>query len=744
MGAPAALDRGDWARRVLLGAVTALIVARPLVAGEDPGRLHSPEAISGVVLNLLWMIVAILGAVWFARSPRAASNRWTIPAGLAAVAVFVGVSAAVAHCYHHPAWLIFWEWATLPVIFLLTRELGSDADPADDSAGGLLAAVLASAVSLGAFGIYQSCADAAGLPDPEAVVESNPMPAPDADYLGQPASPTAHPVCRGTFARPETLIAVLLLTVPAMIVFGRRERGWRSRAGLGVAALMVVALVLGARDFHRLGGVERLSAAWKTGLEMIRAHPLVGVGPGNFDRQSPRVQPSNLSEILSDPSNAWLELGATAGLFAVLALGVAAGWTMFQIGRRAETPASVESEAPASTPRWEFYLGGVFGLLLGLFLRLVDLPASDEPQAIVGMGAAAVGRALVWFLVLALLEAVDWRTAARRRALLAGLVLVLLFGLISGAAIVPAVSQWFWAIAGIALSGSLALSPAEPRQRLIRWIAVPVLSVLALVFFATACSPIVDSALAMAEARRQARQYPRFLEAAKRATPGPDKKRRAQETVSHIDKRIHQALINAAAADRHDITPELESAEWFYELWKMAPNVNQELGIHHARQAQALDPMGTKPLIRELQLRLLFAGLDTRHFQPKDRTDQKLIEHVARLRRDNFREARRLIEEIAERDPALEARVRFRLAQALINVNEPEPYRVGLAEAKRVLKLDESSPGPRWKLPPEQRRQVRRWLKLFNDDEIVWPIIWPTIDTPVCIPVGLPSALLRK
>src|SRR5579859_4887422 len=57
-------------RRLLLGAVTALVVARPLVAGEDPGRLQAPEAISGLVLNVLWLIVALAGAVWLALSPR--------------------------------------------------------------------------------------------------------------------------------------------------------------------------------------------------------------------------------------------------------------------------------------------------------------------------------------------------------------------------------------------------------------------------------------------------------------------------------------------------------------------------------------------------------------------------------------------------------------------------------------------------------------------------------------------------
>jgi hypothetical protein len=261
------------------------------------------------------------------------------------------------------------------------------------------------------------------------------------------------------------------------------------------------------------------------------------------------------------------------------------------------------------------------------------------------------------------------------------------------------------------------------------------------IYFALVCSPIYDSAMAMAEARREARLYPRFLDVAKSAMPGPDKKRRSQDVVNHIDKKIQKALSAASAADPNDTTPELEWAEWFYELWKMVPNANQEAGIGHARRAATLDPVGTEPLIRELQLRLLFAGLDTRHFRPQDRMDEKFVKRVAELREENFREARGLVAQIIERDPALEAKLRFRLAQALVNVNEPERYKQGLAEAEQLLKLDDAAPGPRWKLSPEQVKRVRRWLKLFDDDEVHWMVVWPSSCGPAAVPVGSPSAI---
>ena len=742
MEAPSTADRGDWARRVILGAVTALIVARPLVAGEDPGRLHTPESISGIVLNLLWMITAILGAIWFARSPRTSPIRWTIPAGLAAVAILVGVGGAVTHCYHHPAWLIFWEWAALPLIFLLTREIGSDADPADDSAGGLLAAMLASAVSLAAFGVYQTAANAIGLPNPEATIRSAPATGIETDYLGRSAATTVREICTGTFDHSETLIAVLLLTAPAIVAFGLRDRSWRSRVGLALALVMILGLVFG---FYGIvsPAIERNNAGWKTAVAMIQEHSLLGVGAGNFDRHSPQLQPAGYPKVLSEPGSAWLELTATSGVPVLIALMIIVAIAVTRIARRSEETAPADSADISSerTPRWEFYLGGVFGLLLGLFLHLIDLPASDAPLSGAGIIAAAVSRALIWFLAFALFEAVAWRTAARRRSLLAGLILVLMFGFVSGSVLLPAISQWFWALAGIALSGEVGVNHTVARKPLMRWAAVPALSTIPVAFFALVCSPICDSAMAMAEARRQARQYPRFLDAAKTATSGLEKKRRSQDAVNQIDKKIHKALSAAIAADRFDIAPELEWAEWFSELWKMVPNASQEIGIAHARRAQELDPQGAEALIREFQLRLLFAGLDTRHFRPEDRPDLKFVERVTQLRKENFDEAMRLIDQISERDPALEARLRFRLAQALVNVNEPVRYEQGLAEAAKVLQLAERAPGPRWQLPRDQLKQVRHWLKLFNDDEIVWPIIWPSTNGPSCVPIGPPSAI---
>src|SRR5437868_5740329 len=101
-------------RRLLLGFITALIVARPLVLGEDPGLLlKSFTDASSLVLTYLWLVGAAVWALWRAWTGR---NAWTfgaIDGGLLGVVVGAFLSAAFSAAYKHPAWIIAWEWLAL-------------------------------------------------------------------------------------------------------------------------------------------------------------------------------------------------------------------------------------------------------------------------------------------------------------------------------------------------------------------------------------------------------------------------------------------------------------------------------------------------------------------------------------------------------------------------------------------------------------------------------------------------------
>jgi hypothetical protein len=143
--------RAEGSRRVLLAFVTALVVARPVVLGEDPGLLYPLSGTSGLTLSMLWLLAAVAWAAWQGWFRR---ENWSVQAtdlGLAGVALLVFLSGVAAAHYRHPAILIGWEWWILVLAFFLVRQLfRTEAD-----VRGLLAAILATGVSLSAQAAYQ-------------------------------------------------------------------------------------------------------------------------------------------------------------------------------------------------------------------------------------------------------------------------------------------------------------------------------------------------------------------------------------------------------------------------------------------------------------------------------------------------------------------------------------------------------------------------------------------------------------
>src|SRR3954465_2066222 len=97
-------------RRLLLGLAPALIVARPLVMGEDPGRLLPWTGVADLVLGLLWLVGVVGWAIWRVWSGTPAWYAGPVEVALLGVVGFVFLSAGVAARYPHPAWLVASEW----------------------------------------------------------------------------------------------------------------------------------------------------------------------------------------------------------------------------------------------------------------------------------------------------------------------------------------------------------------------------------------------------------------------------------------------------------------------------------------------------------------------------------------------------------------------------------------------------------------------------------------------------------
>src|SRR5262249_19014422 len=119
-----------------------------------------------------------------------------------------------------------------------------------------------------------------------------------------------------------------------------------------------------------------------------------------------------------------------------------------------ETPAepqaagSPETSSPVRRTRWEFYLGGMAGLLLGYFLREANQSADAmlafaplTPAETIARALVAGGRSVLWFAVFALLEGVPWTRRSMALALAAGVAALLIHLSIASSISLPSVAQ---------------------------------------------------------------------------------------------------------------------------------------------------------------------------------------------------------------------------------------------------------------------------------------------------------------
>lgn len=694
----------DRFRRILLGAVTAILVARPVVAGEDPGRLRWLESTSGQTLNLLWLFVAVAASLWLTRSSRRLSIG-PIPAALAVFSLLAAVSTAVVPCYRHPAWLIVSEWLQLPIIFLLVRELAADEDPKADSAGGLLSAMLASMISVAGYAVYQAVASVAGWPVPDLPRTASTGPVSVAEFFHYSESLSSSAVIRGTFENPDSLAAVILLLLPAIGGYAFFGQGWRAKtAGLMLplcAAVLILAIRSQARMDYDAPRLTRLGVA----ADLASQRPIFGVGAGNLERHAPRFVAMN-PDSLREPADSWLTLAATSGVPAALLL---AGTIIIAIrlAFRVRNESGIVEKNGAEQPRWEFYLGGVAGLLLGLLLRTTDYPVAEDPRRILHLGFAAGGRALIWFLAFALFDGLHWRRAARRYALAAGLAGVALFGIISPALLQPVLMQTFWAIAALASAGSV--QHVEAGQRNFRWLTIPAACGLAGAYFLLVWDPAFQGTGHLRDARRAGRLYAGKLYEY-RTLPPPDQRRRAKDYRQFVENMILNRMESSVAADKNNLALVDELAQWQRRYWNdlYTDGKLENRALELVQSAHALDPNGVESLLTELQLRLTFARLRLKYGSQPLPAEQE--NEIQRRLSEHFRACESLILEIAQRAPALESRSRLRFLQALLNAGNDERKKFAEQQARRILELDDA-PNLPWKLNASQRALA---LKVAN------------------------------
>lgn len=730
-------------RRAVLGLAALLLVARPLVLGEDPGLISRLSTASGLLLTVLWLLAAVGWAAWRAWSTQAFTGSWLVEAGLSLTVVGVFLSSITA-AYRHPALLIAWEWLVDLAILLVIRQMTRS----QEERRGFVAILLASAVSLSAYAIYQAAVELPRqqllLAQPEHLQQELARngiyvdPADPEFSFWQKRMEMNHVF--GTYAHPNSFAGYLVLLLPAAFWAAIRSwraerRGWRPYAVTACAVLLAVALwlthsrggilggllagagIMAVQFRHRLsvrprwiavgigiaalglvawslvpGGSSSLGKAWRSLLlrgdywaatwGMIRDHPLLGVGPGSFGSYYPRYQLPTAFEQIQDPHNWILEIWATSGLLttiALLASLAAFGRILAQSGVAAADPAPLAGSL-WKLPHWEFVLGGVAGLLLALVLRAGDLSADEIKQE----GLVSAVRAGIWFAAFCVLYPVPWSERSLQWALGTGVAALLLNLLVSGGIALPSVAQFLWAGVALALSGTLVVQGQLTRAR--ASIPLAVVTGLGLAYFFLVFLPVSTASGLIQEARLHygdQEGLPGWRNAVQNRQP--------LAAAPYLKKYILEPLEAAAREDPGDVTPRLELAHWYGELARTLSDSEPlyTRAIEHAQLAQKLDPENKEVYLAEYRLALARA----QRGGPESRA--------------SFAKAARALEAAVLRDP-LNARLRFQLAEVLFLAGDAAKGRMVASEARE---LDRQAPIPERELSDSQRKQILTWLE---------------------------------
>jgi hypothetical protein len=696
-------------RRLLLALLTALIVARPLVLGEDPGLLDRLSNAWSLLVGLLWFVAAVGWAVWRAWSGQTTWRGSAVEAGLLAVVALIGVSAVGAAHYKHPALLVASEWLVLLCAFCLVRQLART--PEDNH--GLLAALLANAVSLAAFAVYQYTVE---FPEIRRTYGGNLHTLLDAmaakNLVANPQTLQRRLFednVFATYSHPNSFAGYLALLIPVAIAWTFAAKGNRNlQMGekvcffLALASTLLIGLVLWLT--HSRGAIlacllvgfavlaasgRRFLAAHKTAFlsglgvvvvlalfasrtewaasgmakfwqssakrndywiatwNMIRAHPWRGVGPGNFGRLYPSYMLARAFEKVKDPHNFILEIWATGGVFALIAFLITLGmffrriWSVLHNARPVwESDSQVNGRA---WNRWEFYVGGMVGLVLGFVFRALD-QSGDE---ILLEGALSACRSIIWFAAFAWFYRCAWSGASQTLALTAGVAALLLNLLVSGGIAMPSIAQPLWIMAALALNSIQPFPAHAPRSAswLPRMLPLPLLGGIGLAYFMLLLYPAVSCGDALSKARRSYVAWPgwRYIIGQDKcyvatvfASAGvgplhpwgpllswpsklprlPDYEPRARLRASHfLQSSILMPLESAVGADPGNASAWLELAEWYGEQCRVslvAEPFRRE-ALLCAERAQLLDPDNKEAYLFQHRLYAFMAQRSSAH-----------------------------------------------------------------------------------------------------------------------------------
>jgi hypothetical protein len=506
-----------------------------------------------------------------------------------------------------------------------------------------------------------------------------------------------------------SIFGVLIVGLAVLLLL-EWQRGHRKRLIVpllvGGALLALVCLLVPAMLEKARQSLGHRGEYWTATWAMIRDHPWLGVGSGNFGRQYPRYMAPTAFEKVKEPHNFALEIWATNGLFATLALLGTFGIFFLRVGSAIRTRGPEAKEPYAPALRWDFYIGGLAGLVLGLLLQAGDLSL----DGLIREAVLTVIRVVVWLAVFTLLQGIPWSGRSLTVALTAGVAALLLNLCISGGIAFSSVAQPLWVMAALALNSAQSSAAAEQdahptvpqtSRSGYRLLPLPLLTALALAYLVQAFLPANKCLNAMAEASSYYGDVPGFpgwrnsklpdLEAKLQRGPAYRKLEASREAGQYLRQHILRPLEAAARADPGNSAPLLALAQWLGEQGRIAsdPRRSFENGLEQARRAEQLDPDNKEAYLAGCRLHRLLGQLGG------DPT------------KEHYRQSAQALAAAVELDPT-EARLRYDLAEAWFLAGDRLQ---GQHQAGLALALDDQATSVGRRLTASQREQARKWLE---------------------------------
>ena len=538
--------------------MTALVVARPLFPSESAA--HYGDGLSVVMpwiaLAVFWLLSSL------GRPPFRLRFGWT-DAAVGALVVWHTVASAwaVAHGTPRPAINMLWEWVGMGLCFFLARQLVVTAR----EARAVVAVMIALAVALSGYGLYQRAWE---MPETRARYQADPDRAlREAGLWFPPGSaerqlfesrlqnnePTA------TFALANSLAAflapwfvvlagvivggnkrrllqkllILLIPVAACLVLTKSRSGyaaacaglllvwwlWSGRWRLGwklpVAAVgtvcLLVAIAVSVEGPAVLGRATKSFGYrvqyWQSSRRMIADYPWLGCGPGNFQQVYTRYKLPEASEEVADPHNFLLEVWATAGTPAALALMVVLGCFVWQIRDGERVAGGLARREPDASRH--VLIGGLAGFLFSMPLGMLSAAPPGVMAVLIGLPLAAVAIALLWSWVREG-EMPGWLPAV-------GVAVMLIDLATTGGIGFPGIAGSFWLLLALGLQSEDRQPLSPPRG--VAWLLLIGGVALAAVCYVTAYRPVLACQAELRLAERSPDRAIEHLEAAAAADP---------------------------------------------------------------------------------------------------------------------------------------------------------------------------------------------------------------------------------